>query len=327
MNLSSSRKTFESLPQLHQDGRSKRVLLVGATGFIGSRILRAFDSQSDTTVSILSRGHYNGVGSYDNSVISGDVTDFFGLSLAMEGIDVVINAASYVGPDAESAMRVNLEGTRNILRACEQSSVSRVIQLSTTAVYGSGPHRGPKPSAPDYHPESAVSQTRATADQDVLAAGGIVVRPNLVYGSGDRWVIPGIVRMFSTLEATIDHGDALVSLIDVEALGRLAASLAKTSRPISGALHAAGTEPVSVRNLLRHISEQIQKLDIKRDCSLPEAIRLLEPAGFRPHQVSMLGADHYYDSSELWEIAGLAAPAFRISPDASLWYRRLLAGH
>ncbi|MCD4849667.1 NAD(P)-dependent oxidoreductase [Arthrobacter sp. AK01] len=327
MNLSSSRKTYELLPKLHQDGESKRVLLVGATGFIGSHILRALNSQSDTTVSILSRGHYNGVGSYDNSVIPGDVTDFSSLSLALEGIDVVINAASYVGSHAATAISVNLEGTLNILRACEQSSVSRVIQLSTTAVYGSGPHRGPKPSAPGYHPESIASQSRATADQEVLAAGGIVIRPNLVYGSGDRWVIPGIVRMFSTLEATIDNGDALVSLIDVEALGRLSASLARTPLPLSGALHAAGTEPVSVSNLLTHISEQIQKLDIKRDCSLHEAVRLLEPAGFRPHQVSMLGADHYYESSELWEIAGLPEPAFRISPDASLWYRRFLTRH
>lgn len=327
MNLSSSRKTFELPPQRHQDGDPKRVLLVGATGFIGSRILHALNSQSDTTVSILSRGHYNSVGPYDNSVIAGDVTNISSLSSAMEGIDVVINAASYVGSHAETAMRVNLEGTRNILRACEQSSVSRVIQISTTAVYGSGPHRGPKPSAPGYRPESAVSQTRATADQLVLAAGGIVVRPSLVYGSGDRWVIPGIVRMFRTLEATIDHGDALVSLIDVEALGTLAATLARTSLPVSGALHAAGTEPVSVRNLLTRISEQIQKLDIKRDYSLPEAIRILEPAGFRPHQVSMLGTDHYYESSEPWDIAGLTAPAFRISPDASLWYQRFLARH
>jgi nucleoside-diphosphate-sugar epimerase len=257
-------------------------------------------------------------------VVTGDLTDPSSLAAATNGIDVVINAASYVGSDPEQAMRVNLNGTLATLRGCEQSSVSRFIQLSTTAVYGSGPHQGVLPWEVIYQPESVASQSRAMGEQAVLAAGGIVIRPNLTYGRGDRWFVPGAVRMFKTLGATIDRGQALISTIDVEDLGILTAALAITPTPISGAFHAANPLPTRLGDLLAYISEHLTELRLQKSASLDEAVRNLKPAGFRPHQINMLGMDHHYLSLELWAIAGHAPQTFHMSPEAISWYRDLL---
>ncbi|MFJ4261992.1 NAD-dependent epimerase/dehydratase family protein [Paenarthrobacter nicotinovorans] len=325
MNLSSSRKTDEQLPREPQNSETLRVLLLGASGFTGSRILRALRLHHDAHVSILSRRHDTTVDACDNPVIYGDVTDASSLHEAVQGIDVVVNATSYVGSDATLIRQVNLEGTQNLLRACKLSSVNRIIHLGTASVYGSGPHRGPKPSELGYHPESTVSRARAAAEQEVLAEGGVVVRPNLVYGAADRWFVPGIVRMFSTLGGTIDHGSALLSIIDVESLGRLTAAVATSRSSVPSVLHAAHPTPIRVKDFLAMVSGQVAHLELPGDYTLVEALRRLEPAGFRHHQVRMLGEDHFYDSSELWNITGLHARPLHLTPKASAWYRDHMA--
>ncbi|WP_278612326.1 NAD-dependent epimerase/dehydratase family protein [Paenarthrobacter ureafaciens] len=318
----SSRSVDQGAPEATRSAGRIRVLLIGASGFVGSRILRALQTRTDALVTILSRRPNDAPRAHGTAVVPGDLMTPSSLSSAINGIDVVINAASYVGGDREQAMRVNLDGTLAILRACESSPVSRIIQLSTTAVYGSGPHKGVHPWEVASNPESVASRSRAMAEHAVLAAGGIIVRPNLIYGWGDRWFIPGTVRMIKALGATIDHGRALISIIDVEDLGILAAALATTPRQVSGAFHAAQPIPISLRRLLANISDHIADLETKQSTSLEDAVSKLEVSGFRPHQVHMLGADHHYLSSELWTLAGHAPETFRISPEAISWYRK-----
>jgi nucleoside-diphosphate-sugar epimerase len=258
-------------------------------------------------------------------ILFGDVTDPDSVSRAVSGSDVVINAASHVGRDPDLARQVNHEGTVAVIRAFQASQARRLIQLSTTAVYGSGPHRGLLASQAAYGPESAVSRSRAAADQAVLAAGGIIIRPSLVHGAGDRWFIPGVVRMFRTLGTTIDDGRAALSLIDVADLGRLVASLAVNALPLAGAFHAADPAPVTLSSLLGTIGRRVAALDVAGSSSLDDAVRALEPAGFRPHQVRMLGMDHHYDAHGLWRLARLQPAGFHLSPEAALWYRTEIA--
>jgi len=177
------------------------------------------------------------------------------------------------------------------------------------------------PSEAQFRPESAASRTRAAADRAVLAAGGIVIRPNLTHGIGDRWFIPGAVRMFRALGTTIDNGRAMLSTIDVVDLGRLVASLAVTAFPVAGAFHAADPVPVTLARLLGTISRHIMPLDIAGSSSLDQAVQALEPSGFRPHQVHMLGMDHHYEAQDLWNLAGLQPRGFHLAPETVSWYK------
>jgi 2-alkyl-3-oxoalkanoate reductase len=323
MNLMSSRDTYKEAPRERGNVRRKRVLLVGASGFVGSNILRALQTRTDTIVTILARRPVETSVSLGATVIVGSLSDPSSLFAATKGINVLINATSYVGSDPDQARRVNLDGTLAVLRACEGSTVSRIIQISTTAVYGSGPHQGVRPWEVVYGPESVASQSRAMAEQAVMAAGGVVVRPNLIYGCGDRWFIPGAVRMFKTLGATIEGGRALISVIDVKDLGILIAALATEATAVSGAFHAAHPIPISLRELLTTISgNHLAELSTAQSTSLDDAISKLRPAGFRPHQVNMLGADHHYLSQELWSMAGYPPPTFRLSPETVSWYQQ-----
>lgn len=326
MNLNSRQTTClldcqPSAARGTQKSHPTKVLLVGASGFIGSRILLALLARDSVVVSILTRRPPGLFSESMPTVLLGDVTDPASVRDAARHADVVINASSYVGNDPFMAHRVNHQGTLSIIRACKSSNVRRLIHVSTTAVYGSGPHRSIKTGEAQYRPASAVSRSRAIADHAVLSSGGIVVRPSLIYGAGDRWFIPGTARMFKTLGTTIEGGRAMLSTIHVVDLGLLVAALAVTSSPAAGAFHAAYQTPVTLANLLAAINQHIIPLGLEGSSSIVEAVHTLEPAGFSPHQIRMLGQDHHYESEELWGLAGIQSTGFRLTPEAQAWYR------
>lgn len=298
-----------------------RILVVGATGFIGSRILQALTARTDTLVSILTRQPQRISSTPKMTVLRGDLSDAESLLRATRKMDVVINAASYVGSDPELAHQVNLNGTRSLVHACNDSNVGRFIQLSTAAIYGTGPHRGAQPWELSHSPQSVASQSRAAADQEALTAGGITVRPNLVYGAGDRWCVPGTIRMIQELGATIEDGSPLLSVIDVDYLGTLIADLALTVHPVVGTFHAANPEPVSLAQFLNEIDLHVLPLRIDGSASVFFAEHQLH-AKFRPHQVHMLGMDHYYNSSALWNLSDTKPAPFHFTEEARRWYRK-----
>jgi len=114
-----------------------KVLITGGTGYLGRGLLRRFHDSWDITV--LSRDEYKQDlcrRRWPNVKYKlGDVTDPLNLSHVVRGHDLVIHTAAikYI-PEAEDnveeCIRVNVDGTRNVLTACEQHDV-QVVCLST----------------------------------------------------------------------------------------------------------------------------------------------------------------------------------------------------
>jgi dTDP-glucose 4,6-dehydratase len=128
---------------------SKKVLVTGAGGFIGSHLTeRLVELGAD--VSALVR--YTSTGTWgwlDRSplkdqmnVILGDIRDQDAVLRLMDGVDIVFHLAALIGIPYSyhaplSYVRTNIEGTVNILQSAMRCNVSRVLQTSTSEVYGS----------------------------------------------------------------------------------------------------------------------------------------------------------------------------------------------
>ncbi|MDO8871630.1 MAG: SDR family NAD(P)-dependent oxidoreductase [Methanoregula sp.] len=130
--------------------QDKRVLVTGAGGFIGSHLV---DELLHKGAEVTAFVHYNArndwgmlEGRYNNktpnlTVIAGDVTDSLFVKKAVSEKEYVFHLAaligipySYVAP--ESYINTNIKGTLNIMQACLDAGVDRVVHTSTSEVYG-----------------------------------------------------------------------------------------------------------------------------------------------------------------------------------------------
>lgn len=310
------------VPATGKSAMAKRIVVLGSTGFHGRAIADALRLHDD--IELRTHGRRAAANASPLRFV-GDITDPGFLRDAVDGADVVIHAVSYVGNDPELARRTNAEGTADIVAAV--AGRSRILYLSTTSVSGQGPHRGSpeRPARPRLL--SPVSSSRLAAERLVLHAGGAVIRPNLVYGTGDRWFIPGLVRLTRGIGGQVNSGRALISVIDVESLGRIVARLAMlpANHGHGRVFHAVNPTPVTVRSVLEECSRAIPLALPERAIPYLQALDAAASLGITAHQLSLAAEDNWFDGAEGWgATAAGAADEFRLSAPATAWYRDAL---
>ncbi|WP_431986399.1 NAD-dependent epimerase/dehydratase family protein [Streptomyces griseoflavus] len=301
------------------------LLITGATGFIGSRVAAAARERPGVRVRSLSRRP--GGGPTDARTVPGDLADPRTLRGVCAGVDVLVHCASRVGGDPESAAAVNDLGTEALVEDAVRAGVGRIVYVSTAAVHGRGPFHGVRPGQAPIAPVSATSRTRAAAERHVLDAGGLVLRPHLVHGEGDRWVVPGLVGLLRTLSATITGCTAVHSMTDVGTLGRAVAAAALSPHVGPGARYVAHPDPVPVAYLLAAVRAQVGGPGDGAPVDVATARARAAGSPRALHHLDMLTVDHWFADDGLWKELDLApgegfAAAFaRAAP----WYRSYLA--
>ncbi|MBI2636158.1 polysaccharide biosynthesis protein [Candidatus Peregrinibacteria bacterium] len=125
--------------------RSKRILVTGATGSIGSEVVRQLLGQQPQTVRLFSRDEHKQhlfqqeLGDrprFDVRYLLGDIRDYQRMLRAMEGMDCVFHCAAYKQvPFCEynsfEAVKTNVIGTQNVIDAAIAQGVARVLLIST----------------------------------------------------------------------------------------------------------------------------------------------------------------------------------------------------
>jgi nucleoside-diphosphate-sugar epimerase len=187
----------------------------------------------------------------------GDLDDRAALSAGAEGCEVAFHAAAKVEDwgDPADFERLNVRGTQNVIDACREAGVRRLVHVGTEAALMVGqPLVNVDESAP-LRPDSAAlySSSKAKAEQLVRAADGIetvVVRPRFVWGRGDTSLLPAIIEMVTSGRFRwVGGGRQLTATthIDntVEGLW-----LGATKAPAGGVYFVTDGEPVVFREFL-----------------------------------------------------------------------------
>jgi nucleoside-diphosphate-sugar epimerase len=178
-----------------------KVLVTGGGGFLGSAIVRRLAARGDE-VSSFSRGDYPELRRLGVRLIAGDIADAAAVRDAVVGCDLVFHVAARPGiwgPYSEYH-RVNVVGTENVLAACREAGVRRLIHTSSPSVVFNGRDmEGVDESVPyPDHYDAAYPETKALAERLVLAANGsklatVALRPHLIWGPGDNHLVPRII--------------------------------------------------------------------------------------------------------------------------------------
>lgn len=197
----------------------KRILVTGADGFIGSHLVEYLVKQHYDVRAFVLYNSFNSWGWLDTldkdikdcfEVFAGDIRDPNGVRQAVKGCDVVLNLAaliaipySYHSPD--TYVDTNIKGTLNILQACRDFDVCKIVQTSTSEVYGSALYVPIDESHP-LQGQSPYSATKIGADQLALSfyrsfnLPVSIIRPFNTYGprQSARAVIPTIISQIAS---------------------------------------------------------------------------------------------------------------------------------
>ena len=129
---------------LMRNQRSKRYLITGGAGFIGSRILKHL-YKNGSEIRILdnfSSGQWHNLRPYRDGIeiIDGDIRDYNTVKDAVLDTDIVIHQAAIASVAASISdplltNSVNTGGTLNVLAASKKSKVQRVVFASTASFY------------------------------------------------------------------------------------------------------------------------------------------------------------------------------------------------
>jgi len=192
----------------------KRVLITGAGGFVGQATVRWFLDHGYEVRGLLLPEAQHPFCAEHLQWVRGDIRQLASLQSAVAGCDVVVHLAAAKGEGAESE-RINVEGSRNVVLACEVAGVRRVIYVSTISA---------KLQNPGVYGETKARAEIIFRERPIET---IILRPSLVYGPGDRGVFAILVRLAGrSLVPVIGKGDSTYDPIFVddmaEILGRVA---------------------------------------------------------------------------------------------------------
>lgn len=185
-----------------------RVLITGATGFIGGAVARRLRARGDEVVALVrpvgGPGRAGRLRAAGVEVREGDVRDPDATARAAEGCGLAVHCAGHPRPASWRTFRaVHITGTRTVVEACRRAGVQRVVNIASQAVLFGGTDLVGKDDTCPY-PERHIdpySATKAEAERVALAAnepGRFAVtslRPAVVWGRGDTTILPVLIRL------------------------------------------------------------------------------------------------------------------------------------
>lgn len=247
--------------------KNDRILITGGTGFIGSYILK----------DLLHHGYDNLVAtkrpSSDMTLVEEvadrvkwvelDILDIVGLSDIVSDVRAIIHAAamvSFASNDRDALMKINVEGTANLINLALEEDVKRFIHISSIATIASSSSR-PLVNENDERDVNAENSSYAIskqkAEMEVFRGGGEglsigILNPSLVLGSG-FWN-KGSASMFRQIQKGLPfYPKGLTGFVDVRDVAKAATIL--LDNPISGERFIISGENRSYQSIFDAIAE------------------------------------------------------------------------
>ncbi|MGC9121276.1 MAG: NAD-dependent 4,6-dehydratase LegB, partial [Sulfurihydrogenibium sp.] len=284
--------------------KDKKVLITGSCGFIGSHLVERLIQEGCKVRAFVYYNSFNSWGWLDTfdketlnqiEVFTGDVRDPNGVRTAVKGVDVVFHLAALIGipfsyHSPDSYVDTNVKGTLNILQACKDYNVEKILITSTSEVYGTAKYV----PIDENHPRQGQSPYSATKiAADYLAESFyrsfdlpvVIVRPFNTYGprQSARAVIPTIITQLLSGKQEIKLGSLHPTrdLVFVKDTVEGFVEIAKSDKTVGHEINIATMTEISIGDLAQKLIDMINPKakiiteDIRKRPEKSEVERLL----------------------------------------------------
>lgn len=251
----------------------KRILVTGATGFIGGRLATRLATEHGASVTGTGRDLEKAahLRAHGIALLQADIADRAAMASAVTDQDIVFHIAAYLGEeqDPELAQKYNVDATAELMRLSAAAGVGRVVYTSSVAAYGPNvanhPHvvEGKTPidtEQPEaYGRSKAVSEGVALALAESLPLALVIVRPGMVYGPGSYgWSVSMLKLVQSGTPVLFGEADGLTMPIYIDNLVDLLIAAAVTPAA-AGEVFNGVDEGVSYRDWFGHYGRMAGK--------------------------------------------------------------------
>lgn len=213
-----------------------KVLVTGGGGFIGGAICRQLHGRGNEVISFQRSAHPE-LEAAGVAVARGDLgaaDDQAALHEAVSGCDAVIHTAGKAGAwgSREAYYAANVTGTENVIAACRDAGVARLVFTSSpSVVHGGGDIEGGDESLPyPEHFTTPYPETKAIAERMVMAADGtdadgvtlhtVSLRPHLVWGAGDKQLLPRLTERAARGPIKLPGANKLIDTVYIDNAAR-----------------------------------------------------------------------------------------------------------
>lgn len=172
------------------------ILVTGATGLVGSHLLKKLIQEGHAVKALYRNSPPNILGTEDVEWVKGDILDIVSLEDALQNVEQVYHCAAVVSfnPAKKDAMfHTNVEGTANVVNACINIGVKKLLFVSSVAALGRIREDKPIDESMNWTPETSNSEygkTKYLSEMEVWRGMSeglsvVVVNPVIILGSGD----------------------------------------------------------------------------------------------------------------------------------------------
>jgi nucleoside-diphosphate-sugar epimerase len=259
-----------------------RVLVTGATGFLGRRLTAALVEHGHQARVLVRNPGADDIGMVNGAEMwRGDLRDLKTVIAACEDMEVVQHAGALSapwGPKAEF-YATNVGGTQAILEGCQRYGVRRLIYVSSPSVVFDGQDQHNLTEVAPY-PATSVSvysHTKKLGEDLVNAASGgletVILRPKAMFGPGDRALLPRLLTTARTGRLPmIGDGRNLVDLTYVDNVVEAMCLAMTADAAVGKTYHITNDEHALLWNQVRRILHELKLSPPRLRISLPAAL-------------------------------------------------------
>lgn len=250
---------------LRNSNNSKIIFITGATGLTGSHLIKELSNRG-SYIKALYRAEFPFT-HHNIEWIKGDLFDSELLDETLQNVDEVYHCAakiSYNPKDKNLLFKTNVEGTANIVNACLNNHVKKLLHISSVAALGINKDSTPITEAMKWNDETSSSvygKSKYLGEMEVwrgIAEGlnAVIINPSVILGAGD-WD-KGSSEIFKTVYKEFPYySDGVAGFVDVKDV--VAAMIALMESDIVAERFIVNAGNVTYKDLFTMIAEAFHK--------------------------------------------------------------------